>query len=86
MYGLTIFYALDYRSVSTVTIRWKNGSMNGSQQKGAIFTGVVFTNCPKNGDNIQQALEHVFVVLPNLRCFSQKKKTRFSYLHTWCLK
>jgi len=30
----------------------KNGSMNGSRQKGKIFTGVVFTNCPKDGKNV----------------------------------
>ena len=31
---------------------WKNGSMNGSWQKGKIFTDVVFTNCPKDGKNV----------------------------------
>ena len=29
------------------TKMWKNSSMNGSQQRGKIFTGVVFTNCRK---------------------------------------
>jgi len=31
---------------------WKNGSMNSSRQKGKIFTGVISTNCPKDGKNI----------------------------------
>ena len=35
-------------SVSVRTKMWKNGSMKVSQQRGKIFTGVVFTNCPKN--------------------------------------
>ena len=30
----------------------KNGSTNGSQQKGKIFTSVVFTKCPKDGTNV----------------------------------
>ena len=34
------------------TKMWKNGSMNGSQQKGKIFTGVVSTNCPKDEKNM----------------------------------
>ena len=34
------------------TKMWKNGSMNGSRQKGKIFTGVVSTNCPKDGKNV----------------------------------
>ena len=29
------------------TKMWKNGSVNGSQQKGKVFTGVIFTNCQK---------------------------------------
>ena len=29
----------------------KNGLMNGSQQKMKIFTGVIFTNCSKDGKN-----------------------------------
>ena len=36
-------------SASVRTKMWKNGSTNGSQQKGKIFTGVVFTNCLKDG-------------------------------------
>ena len=36
----------------TRTKMWKNDSMNGSQQKGEFFTGVVFTNCPKDGKNV----------------------------------
>ena len=34
------------------TKMWKNGSKSDSQQKGKIFTGVVFTNCPKGGINV----------------------------------
>ena len=34
------------------TKMWKNGSMNGSRQKGKIFTGVISTNCPKDGKNV----------------------------------
>ena len=34
------------------TKMWENGSMNGSWQKGKIFTDVVFTNCPKDGKNV----------------------------------
>ena len=30
------------------TKMWKNSSMNDSQQKGKIFTSVIFTNCPKD--------------------------------------
>ena len=31
----------------------KKWSTNGSQQRGKIFTGVVFTNRPKDGENVQ---------------------------------
>ena len=46
--------------------------------KGKIFTGVVFTNCPKDRENVQQTMEHIlnkalFVILPNLTSFFQKK-------------
>jgi len=30
----------------------KNGSMNGSRQKGKILTGVISTNCPKDEKNV----------------------------------
>ena len=30
----------------------ENGSMNGSRQNGKIFTGVVFINFPKDGENV----------------------------------
>ena len=44
--------------------------MSGSQQKGKIFTDVIFTNYPKDGKNVQQAMEHalkkaLFITLPN---------------------
>ena len=60
-------------SASSTMMR-KNGSMNGSQQKRKIFTYVVFTNCPKDGKNVQQAMEHTFnkeffVILPSLTRF-----------------
>ena len=45
--------------------------MNGSQQKGKICTGVVFTNFPKDPKNEKHATEHIlnkalFIILPNL--------------------
>ena len=60
----------------------KNGSMNGSQQKGKIFTGVIITNYPKDGENVQQTMEHtmnktLFVILQNLTCFFEENKSTF---------
>ena len=52
--------------------------------EGEDFTGVAFKNCPKYGENVQQAMEQtlnkaLFIFLPNLTCSLKKKK---SALHT----
>ena len=59
--------------------------MNNSQQKGKIFTGVVSTNYPKDGKNVQQATEHtlnkaLFIILPNSTC-SLEKNSHFILVH-----
>ena len=69
------------------TMMWKNGSMNGSQQKGTIFTDVVFTNCTKDGENVQQAMEHttneeLFIILSNLTGLSMIRIS-YSYNFVW---
>ena len=33
-------------------VKRENGPLNGSQQKGKIFTGVVFINYQKDGRNV----------------------------------
>jgi hypothetical protein len=48
--------------------------MNDSQQKGKIFTGMVFINCPKDGKKAKQVMKYtlnkaLFIVLPNLKVF-----------------
>ena len=58
--------------------------MNGSQQKGKIFIGVIFTNCPKDGENNKQAMEFtlnkvLFIILPHLTCFL--KNPHFILVH-----
>ena len=68
------------RLLSSALVRtkmWKNGSTNGSQQNGKIFTGAVFTNCPKDGKNVQQAMEHFSGFNVFLATF------RIPYLYTW---
>jgi hypothetical protein len=37
----------------------KNCSMKGSREKWKLFTGVVIINFPKDGENLQQAMEHI---------------------------
>ena len=60
------------------TNMWKNGLMNGSQQKRKIFIVVVlFTSFPKDGENVWQAMGHtlnkaLLIILPNLTCFVRK--------------
>ena len=68
--------------LSSVLVRmkmWKNGSVNGSQEKRKIFTVVVFTN--RDWQAIEPTLNKaLFVVLPNLTCFL-KESIVISYLY-----
>ena len=59
------------------TKMWKNGSMNGSKQKGEVFTGMLFTNFAKDGKmyNKQWSIflnKTLFIILSNLTCFLRK--------------
>ena len=57
--------------------------MTASQQKGKIFTLVVFTNCPKDEKNVKQVMERtlnkaLFIIPPNLTCSFRKKNPNFN--------
>ena len=48
------------------------------------ITGVIFTNCPNDGENVRQVTEQtlikaLFVILPNLTFF--KKKSALHIIH-----
>ena len=75
-----------YLFISVLVRTWKNGSMIGSQLKGKTFIGVVFTNCPKDGKNVQQAMQHTlnnFYHSSEFNMFFEKEKISISYSYIW---
>ena len=69
-------------------VRWREKCLDewSTVKGGGIFTGMIFTNCPKDGKNEWRAMEHtlnkaLFIDLLNLMFL--KKKVCISCLYTW---